>query len=320
MVEHNLQIDKTVSFSEDVSILEEIRKKNIAAVSPEIFEKIVPTKNYKYLNILIGLFLVIIAFQLNYIVGEYSERDNEIKQRDKALRDKEYNEKLIALKTQSNNFTRDAKHTIEKINETIKSINELRKDNLYIPESFNNAKKLYDSAIFHINQAQYEKASKLAISSINAGNVAMTYAETELDELRKKLDNKAKEEEDKQKELLKIRENTRIAIDKAKTAVKSAAGKEAEKYSPITFGEAKRLLLDAAKLFNETIDTKDIKKIDETLKIAQKSEKLAKLSEEESEKNKKDALEETKRKSALEEALRIREIWEKSQKKKAAGK
>ncbi|MBI5416473.1 hypothetical protein HZA55_00765 [Candidatus Poribacteria bacterium] len=318
MVERNLQIDKNISFSEDISMLEEIKRGSIPFVSAEAIETIVPEKKNKLLNFVLVILFVIVFFQLNYIIGKYIERNNALESKEKMVREKAFNEKLQALKTQSENFTRDAKNMITTINNVIKEVNEIKKDKSFIPDKFDYAKKMFESAEYYIKNGDYERASKMAINSINAGNITMTYAEAELESLRNKADQKAQEQEKLLEKIRIKRDETLMSINKAKDFLKRAAKKNPEKFAPITYGEAKRVLLDAVRIYNETVDSKDINEIDKALKLAKKSGNLAEASEDEAQKAADKYIEEIKLKEALKGAQKARELWEKSQKEKAS--
>ncbi len=316
MNEHNLQIDTQISFSQDTSIIDEMRIAPSRSFSKEAFENIIPAKKNKKINFLIILFGITIFFQLNYIIGEYNKRSEAIKRKETEEKEKIYREKQNALRKQAENFTRDAKNTLEKIQGVIKEIHENRKNESYIPDKYKEAQKIYESAMVYFKQSKYERASKLAVNSINAGNIAINYAETELSNIHKQFDIKTQEEEKLLIQIAKKREEIKILIERAKEYLKKIAEKDPERYAPITFTEAKRVLLDAARIYNETMNSKEIKKMDESLNLANKADKLAKICDEEIEKARQKFIEESRRKAALQDALKVRAEWEKTQKKK----
>ncbi|MBI4651986.1 hypothetical protein HY745_12050, partial [Candidatus Desantisbacteria bacterium] len=164
MEKNSLQIDKTIPFMTSIGKLDILDKKpdsnKIPDPPPAYTDTKKETRKVNYANILLVL---IISWQLWYLANEYISRANAAKHLEQISKEKAFNEKQQALKTQSENFARDANNTIERIYKIVHEIHELKKDTTYVPEKLNAALNLYNSTLFYIKQKKFEKASKMAI-------------------------------------------------------------------------------------------------------------------------------------------------------------
>ncbi|MBI4651987.1 hypothetical protein HY745_12055, partial [Candidatus Desantisbacteria bacterium] len=154
------------------------------------------------------------------------------------------------------------------------------------------------------------------ITSINNGNLAIMYAENTRDDMRKLLDKKFQEQEKLIKEINIARDNVRAVIMRAGEMLKAVASKNPEKFAPITFEESKRLLKEAAKVFNQSVGNTNAKKVNEAMNLALKAENFAKMCDEEIANGVAKYIEENRVKKALEEALKVKDMLEKAKKKK----